>query len=185
MHEWYRRNGVDDAKKIVAAITVSTRNLPKGLHELNLDNSFIPIKFEVPIMTNLEQAIKISKVNFNKFMALPALLCLSKFARSLNLYPEMLARNIISFFLGNADMTYSNVPWSKEPMYLFNREVYSLGCFAHNQHHVQLFFVGSTYRGKFRVTMMANENLKFNPQELIDIITDKLHSDISQHAKSA
>lgn len=78
---------------------------------------------------------------------------------------------------------FSNVPFSAEPWYLCNREVSKFGVFAHTQHHWKLFFVTTTYREKLRVTINANENLKMDPQVLMDTVLDKLKQEIAQYAK--
>jgi len=183
MDRWYKKNGIEDAKELLTLVSVNTRDLPKSIDELKLDNNSVGIKFILPIVSELHPAIIKASQNFREFFTQMTILGILKVAKVLPYLSIFLQQQAIKTFYSSVGLTYSNVPCSNEPWFILNKEVTKIGVFAHQQHNWRLFFVAATYRRKLRLSVVANENLKMDPQQLINNALEIIKQDIEENCK--
>lgn len=171
---WYKQNGVEGADRIVTMLPISIRELPKSIEELNLDNQTVGFKFPLPIRDKIETAIKEVKPYLRRFLHPLYVAAMTNFAGIAPYLPETIGRLVFQDYYSQADMLFSNVPFAEEPWYFCNKEVIRFGVFANAQHSITFNLVALTYRGQLRFTIMSKENLKMNPQQLLDNIMSNI-----------
>jgi hypothetical protein len=179
--KWYKHYKIEGAHNLKCLISVNTRPMPQKLEDVKLNNEMIAVKFEFPIVAELEAAITEAKTKFRSDMNLFTLFSISKATDLIPYLPEFMGRIIIKSFYKDVHMLYSNVPVSEEPWYICNKATNKIGSFAHTQHDWRLFMVCSTYRGELRLTCTANEKLKMDPQILIDFTNDILLEEVKKY----
>jgi hypothetical protein len=89
LKEWYHENGVENPQKIVTFIPINPRNLPTKVEELDLDNKAVGMKFEMPILSELEPAIKQSSFNFKKLVSVSTLMSIMKMTNLFHYLPTI------------------------------------------------------------------------------------------------
>jgi hypothetical protein len=109
------------------------------------------------------------------------MISITKFGNLIPFMPEFIGRYFLWIFYKNVHLLYSNVPLSEEPWYICNKATKRIGMFAHTQHDWRLFMVCSTYRGELRLTCIANEKLKMDPQMLLDFTNDLLLEEVKKY----
>ena len=79
-------------------------------------------------------------------------------------------------------MLFSNVPFSAEPWHFCNKEILEFGVFANCQINWGINFVCITYKKMMRLYIMANSELKMDPQQLINNIIEEIKNEIKENA---
>jgi len=184
MNEWFKNYGHMKAEKILSCITVNLRGMPDSMQDLILDNKSGAVKFELPIKENLEDGIKACRKSFRRFFTNWIMVSFSKFCSAIQFFPQKLIMYILQNFYSSIDLMYSNVPFPSEGWHFCNKKAVSIKTFANIQHNWKYFFIVTTFRGKIALSSVANENLKMDPQKLIDIAIRNLKEEIATHAKS-
>lgn len=185
LSQWYEEHGITDPDKILTVIPVNMRTLPNNIDELQLDNNVTAVKFEMPIRKELEVGIKDGRAAIKKFLNMFYIFTVGFFCKALPYMPIFGSKFFLFYFYKGVDMLFSNVPFSKEPWNFCNKEVKELGVFANLQHEWKFNFVVITYKNMVRFTVMAKQQLKMDPQKLLNSMVRNIKNDIQQHAKKA
>ena len=177
---WFKKSGITGAEFIKTLVTINMRELPKSKSEFRIENDTSALKFGLPLNSGLQEAVEGAQKGFrslfNKFST-------TSIGYSLYLMPylpEICGKLLMTYLYHQADCLFSNIPISADPWYLCNREAQKFGFFAHTHHEWKLFIVVTTYKERLRVTLSANENLKMDPQVLLDSVSDTLRQEIAQ-----
>ena len=144
--------------------------------------SNLGITFEFPIVSTLEEAIKEAKAKFHIDFNLFTIFSILKNNLVIPYLPEVWSRHLLHACFDGINLLYSNVPFSSEPWHICNKVAHKIGVFAHTQHDWKFFFIVTTYKGEIRLTAIAHENLKMDPQLLLDYCHDMMLEEIEKHS---
>ena len=165
-------------------IPINMRGLPSNIQELKLGNYVTAIKFELPLHKNIQSAIKSAKNAIRDYLNPILLRVLNNFSKFWEWMPIVLSKKAFFDFYHNVHLIFSNIPFSEVSWYLWNKEITEFGAYVNCQLECNLNIVCITYKKMMRLYVMANSELKMNPQELIDIIIDEITEEIKEHCKS-
>ncbi|CAI2368130.1 unnamed protein product [Moneuplotes crassus] len=183
LDKWYKEHGIEGAERIKTINSINMRGLPESMKDVNLFNESIGSHFELPIIPDLDQAIKIARRNFKTDLDFFSLFCIKRFSDIFPYLPEVILRLFMATFYHGAGMIFSNVPFSSKPWYIANKTCNKIGVFGTPHQNVKFFFVVSTYREKLYLSAIANEGLKMNPQRLLDLVQEYLEKEIKEFVK--
>jgi NRPS condensation-like uncharacterized protein len=181
--KWYKSSGVVDAKLLCIGVSVNTRGLPKSIDDFKLENDSIALKFPLPLISDFEKALKITSKSFKKHFTQFKILSLKYFMKTYCCLPVFLQKKLIVEISSNIDLVYSNVPLSSEPWCILGKKVSKIGVFPHTQHKWKIFYVVTTYWNEMRISISANENLKLDPQKLLELGVATIKRDIAQRSR--
>ena len=123
------------------------------------------------------------KTAIRKYLNYPfiaSLINLNKVGRYL---PIKLAEKVVAEFFEHGDIIISNVPGPKEPCTIKGKRISNLSAFANLQHSVSMFIVPQTFNGKFRLSIIAKENLKLDVGQFMSIFMKNLQDDVDAVCK--
>ena len=138
------------------------------------------MKFELPIREDFETGLEDAKKHFHKALDFFAIMSINKFSYTIPYLPEFIGRILTNEIFRTIDLVYSNVPFSSKAMHICNKAVHKIGVYSRCYYDWKLFFVATTYRNELWLTAMGNENLKMDPQLLIDYTLDFLEKEIEE-----
>jgi hypothetical protein len=138
------------------------------------------ITFEFPIVSTLEEAIKEAKAKFHSDLNLFTIFSTLKNNLVIPYLPEVFLRHLLHTVTDDLSFLYSNVPFSSEPWHICNKVAHKIGVFGHTQLNWKFFLIVTTYKGEIRLTAIAHENLKMDPQLLLDYCQDMLLEEIEK-----
>lgn len=183
LNEWYKKHGIEDAKSVQTLIPVNMRDLPKNLDELKFENYTMGIKAQIGIHASVEQALQKTVPEVKSSLNVTALMWLQKITKVFEYLPEKISRIILSPFMENIIFAFTNVPFPKEPWYMFNKKILKVGVFANNQVDSWLVLVAVTYRDNLRFMLASKNKLKMDAKAFLDILMDNINQDINTQAK--
>ena len=178
--KWCHANEVFNLSNLKIWFPVNMRPLPNNMNEINLNNWLTSLLQDLPLNTNINQSLDYLKRNKNEFNNFKFLTCLSYFQKILPLLPEIIVRKLFSDFFVGVYMMFSNIPFPSESFHICNREVTDVALFANYFYNWRINFVAMTYKGKLKFMIMADRNLKMDPQQLMNLVVDELKEQIAQ-----
>ena len=181
--KWFEKYKNNEILKILMLIPVTMRGLPNSIEELKLGNYTNAIKFELPLHNNIQSGIKSAKNALRDYLNPVFLMAVNNFGKFLEVMPIFIGKYIFFDFYNKVHIVFTNVPFSDVPWHFCNKEVTELGVFANWQIDWNLNFGTITYKKKVKFYIMANSELKMNPQELIDIVVNEISNEIKQNSK--
>ena len=121
IYEWYSQNGAKDIKNICTIVPIAMKPFVKDIKKINMNNHTSGITWEFPLKPNLQEAINETKKGFDYYFSMPYLIYMIIMVKLFWMFPPDLGRFIYGFFCRNLDLTFTNVPGYKEPMYIWNK----------------------------------------------------------------
>ena len=184
LHKWFKESGVDGAEGLKMMFPINLRSLPTCIDELILDNWLTTFNYLIPITDNLEESIKESKARLKKTIKPEYVLASDKWGILFKNFPnQFLRKGIVEESLKNLDLSFSNLPYSSDPLYFLSKLQLSLCPFANMFKGLNWMLVGITYKGQLRFTMMARRSMVLDGQRFLSIIEQSLTDEIAQFAR--
>ena len=179
LNDWYKKNNINGASHINISLPVNFRSLPTSIKDLKLDNNSVIIKLQFPIWNDFKDCLSQVRPGIRKYLKPNLLAGLINLGKIFQFFPEVAFRYILNDFFGGIDMCFSNVPFSEEPFYFLNKQVLNFWAFSNLMIELNVFLVCITYRKMVKFSLITKENLKMDPQDLLDNIVNKIKEDIS------
>lgn len=118
IYDWYTLNGAKDLGDLVLTVPVNMKTLPDKVEDINMNNGTSTVTIQLPIVSDLREAIYQSKRRFEKHYTLPTLLATLGLQDFFSYVPPGLGRMIYKYFTKDIDLVLSNVSGAREPLYL-------------------------------------------------------------------
>ena len=174
MHKWLKNNN-ENCENIIARIPIATKGLASNRDEFVFGNTSTGIKFKCPIKGDLDESIKSWRTAIKSNLSLLSVFARLNAAHIFSLFPLAFLRH----YMENAfdvDVDLSNFPISNKPFKFCGRQILEFRPFINKLYNCNLIIFAMTYNGNFNFSVMINNKVKINPQELIDNITNYLEN---------
>lgn len=180
IYQWYEENGATDIQNICTIVPVGMKPLVLDIDELNMNNFTSGVTYEFPLRKQLPEAIEDAKKGFEYYFTLPYLIYTVLMVRIFQFLPPTLGWFVYQYFCRNLDLTFTNVPGHKEPMYICNKEIHRIHGFLNVYCGCNITIAVNSYNMIVTFQMTADNQLPMEPKRLLKLLEQNIDDEIAK-----
>jgi len=186
LSKYFTELGISEDKQthFSLSLPVNMKPQPKSIDDVQFKNSCSLVLANVPLSSDINYVMTKNRETFDIGFPLHVLRFGVWVVSCVGFLPEAFARACIRDNSKGLNIIISNTPGPQTPLFFCNQEITDMGGTGPNVGSTGLTLLISSYCGRVKLQMLADDNLNMDPQRLLAHLERQIEESIQNYARN-